>query len=55
MLTGHPPFYSQDRKKMFADIRDKEVKFYDFHSAAARDLLAQLLVKDPHDRLQDAE
>jgi serine/threonine protein kinase len=55
MLTGHPPFYSQDRKKMFADIRDKEVKFYDFHSDVVRDLLAQLLVKDPHDRLQDAE
>ena len=51
MLTGHPPFYSTDRKQMFADIRQKEVRFYDFHSPAARDLLSQLLVKDPNERL----
>lgn len=23
MLTGHPPFYSTDRKKMFEDIKNK--------------------------------
>ena len=40
---------------MFADIRDKEIKFLDFHSQAARDLLSQLLVKDPDYRLQDPE
>jgi len=39
MLTGHPPFYSTDRRKMFDDIKNKEVKFYDFHSPAARDLI----------------
>ena len=53
MLTGHPPFYSTDRKQMFNDIRVKEVKFYDFHSPAARDLLSKLLIKDPTERLQD--
>jgi serine/threonine protein kinase len=55
MLTGHPPFYSTDRKKMFDDIRYKEVKFYDFHSPAAKDLISSLLVKDPDARLADAE
>lgn len=53
MLTGHPPFYSKDRKQMFDDIRVKEAKFYDFHSAEAKDLLQQLLIKNPDDRLQD--
>lgn len=38
---------------MFNDIRVKEVKFYDFHSPAARDLLSKLLIKDPTERLQD--
>lgn len=55
MLTGHPPFYSTDRKKMFDDIQMREVKFYDFHSPPIRDLIHRLLVKDPSERLQDAE
>lgn len=55
MLTGHPPFYSIDRKKMFEDIRNREVKFYDFHSPAAKDLITKLLVKDPETRLGSAE
>lgn len=55
MLTGHPPFYSQDRKKMFEDIRHKNVKFYDFHTPAARDLINRLLVKQPQFRLSDPD
>ena len=55
MLTGQPPFYSTDRKKMFEDIRNRDVKFHDFHSAAAKDLLSQLLIKDPEERLADPE
>ena len=53
MLTGHPPFYSTDRKKMFDDIRSRDAKFYDFHSDAAKDLLSKLLIKDPNHRLSD--
>ena len=53
MLTGHPPFYSTDRKKMFDDIRSRDAKFYDFHSDAAKDLLSKLLIKDPNYRLSD--
>ena len=55
MLTGHPPFYSTDRKKMFEDIKNREVKFYDFHSSAAKDLIEKLLEKDPEKRLGSAE
>ena len=54
MLTGQPPFYSTDRKKMFDDIKNREVKFYDFHSPVARDLLRKLLVKDPKLRMNSA-
>lgn len=40
---------------MFDDIRNKQVEYYDFHSEAARDLLSKLLVKDPSERLTDAD
>lgn len=55
MLTGHPPFYNQDRQQMFDSIRHGEIKFYDFHSSEARDLIKLLLVKDPAKRLCSAE
>ena len=55
MLTGHPPFYSKDRQKMFDDIRNREVVFYPFHSKAAKDLIAKFLMKDPDERLSDPE
>jgi len=55
MLTGHPPFYSTDRKKMFEDIKSRDVKFHDFHNSIVRDLLTKLLVKDPELRLGNAE
>lgn len=55
MLTGHPPFYQTDRRKMFEDIKNREVKFYDFHSQAAKDLISRLLVKDPEKRLGHPE
>jgi len=40
---------------MFFDIKNREVKFYDFHSPAAKDLISQLLVKDPEERLSQPE
>ena len=54
MLTGHPPFYSTDRKQMFDNIKARDVKFYDFHSPASKDLILKLLKKDPSQRLGDA-
>lgn len=55
MLTGHPPFYSTDKRKMFEDIRNREVKFYDFHTPVAKDLISRLLVKDPDERLNSPQ
>jgi serine/threonine protein kinase len=40
---------------MFEDIKNKEVKFYDFHTPAAKDLISRLLVKDPDERLNSPE
>ena len=53
MLTGLPPFYSQDRQVLFSNIRNKEVVFHKFHDPVTRDLLLRLLVKDPKQRLVD--
>ena len=55
MLTGHLPFYSTDRKQMFEDIRHRQVKFYDFHSMEARDLISRFLIKEPEHRLCNPE
>lgn len=55
MLTGHPPFYSTDRKQMFEDIRHRQAKFYDFHSIEARDLISRFLIKEPELRLSDPQ
>jgi hypothetical protein len=55
MLTGHPPFYSTDRTKMFNYIRIQKVKFHEFHSLTARDLLTNLLIKDSQMRLFDPD
>lgn len=54
MLTGHPPFFANERKKMFDNIKNNEPKFYDFHSPIAKDLISRLLIKDPTERLGDA-
>jgi len=40
---------------MFDDIKHKEVKFYDFHSKSAKDLLSKLLIKDPSKRLSSVK
>ena len=53
MLTGLPPFYSQDRQVLFSNIRNKDVVFHKFHDPVTRDLLLRLLVKDPKQRLVD--
>ena len=51
MLTGLPPWYNRDRKKMFAGIRAGELRFPDSVPADAQSLLRALLCRNPHDRL----
>ena len=53
MLTGLPPWYTTDRKKLFARIRTAALKFPSFAaiSPEAKSIIAQLLNRDPAARL----
>ncbi|GBG23950.1 Protein kinase, putative [Hondaea fermentalgiana] len=51
MLTGLPPWYSQDRQKMFACIRSSELRFPEFVSSLAQLILTDLLERDVTKRL----
>jgi len=51
MLTGLPPFYSQNRKVMFERILNSELTFPPHIQADAQHLLAALLKRDPEERL----
>lgn len=51
MLTGLPPFYSQDREKLFEKIRKAELQYPSFVQRSAKSLLKGLLTKDPTKRL----
>jgi RAC serine/threonine-protein kinase len=51
MLTGLPPFYCQDRERLFAEIRKGELQYPASLSPNAKSLLRGLLTKDPTKRL----
>ncbi|KAL9935834.1 hypothetical protein V8E36_005411 [Tilletia maclaganii] len=51
MLTGLPPFYSEDVNIMYTRILQDPLRFGDEVKADARDLLIQLLERDPRKRL----
>lgn len=51
MLTGLPPFYSQDREKLFEKIRKAELQYPQCVQASAKSLLKGLLTKNPSKRL----
>jgi serine/threonine protein kinase len=51
MLTGLPPFYCQDREKLFDYIRHGELQYPPTVSKPAKRLLMGLLTKDPVRRL----
>lgn len=51
MLTGLPPFYSQNINMMYQKILNAELKFPSHVSPAAQDLLTGLLTRDPEKRL----
>jgi len=51
MLTGMPPFYNNDREKLFNSIKSGQVKFPKYLSKEAVDLLQKFFVKDPEKRL----
>jgi len=51
MLTGLPPFYSRDRRRLFDRIRAGQVSYPPYMSPNARDMVARLLARDPETRL----
>jgi len=55
MLTGLPPFYSQDVQEMYNKIMNDKLVFPPHVSSEARSLLTALLERNPDKRLQDAK
>lgn len=53
MLTGLPPFYSQDVQEMYRKIMTDKLTFPDFVHPDARSLLEQLLERDAEKRLTE--
>jgi len=53
MLTGLPPFYSQDVQEMYRKIMSDKLVFPDYVTADARSLLEQLLERDADKRLAE--
>jgi serine/threonine protein kinase len=51
MLTGLPPFYCQDRERLFEKIRKAELPYPASLSRPAKSILSGLLTKDPAKRL----
>ena len=46
-----PPFYTKNRQKLYQNIKSGDLKLEDWLSDNAKDLLSNLLVKDPSKRL----
>ena len=55
MLTGLPPFYSKDKEKLFNNIKNGNLKYYDYLSNNAIRFLKDIFVKDPEKRLGSGE
>ena len=51
MLTGLPPFYSKDKEKLFNNIKNGNLRFFNYLSSYAVSFLKALFVKDPDQRL----
>lgn len=51
MLTGLPPHYTRDREQLFERIRSATLTYPAYVSPVAKDMLGQLLARDPKDRL----
>lgn len=51
MLTGEPPYYSDDIPTMYKMIKESNLKFPAILSKATKDFLKKILEKDPQKRL----
>lgn len=55
MLTGMPPFYSQDVEDMYKKILNAKVNFPKYFTEEAKSIISELLERDPTKRLMDPE
>lgn len=55
MLIGMPPFYDENENEMYRMVIKDEVDFPSYVSAQARDLIINLLNKNPDERLGSGE
>ena len=51
MCSGAPPFYSNDMNIMYNNITKNQLMLHDYFSEELKDLLLQLLNKDPKNRI----
>ena len=51
MVTGIPPFYSDDQSQLFNNIKSAELEYPETISRDLKSLLARLLEKDPRQRI----
>lgn len=54
MLTGLPPFYTEDEENMYTKIMTADLEFPSFLSYDVTDLISKFLRRDPSQRLQQA-
>lgn len=47
MICGHLPFYNKDHEVLFDLILHEEIRFPSKLSSNAKDILSQMLIKDP--------
>ena len=51
MVTGNPPFFTQDQDLMYQNIVENKLVFHEYFSEEFKDLLSKLLDKDPKKRI----
>jgi len=51
MISGTPPFYAHDLSTMYTNISSNKLMLHDYFSEELKDLLKQLLNRDPKNRI----
>mmetsp|Transcript_3583 Transcript_3583/g.3523 ORF Transcript_3583/g.3523 Transcript_3583/m.3523 type:complete len:90 (+) Transcript_3583:1888-2157(+) len=51
LLIGFPPYYTENIKKLYENIRSAKLQMPSYISPAAKDLLTKLLNKNPKNRI----
>ena len=51
LISGNPPFFTQDQNEMFQNISENKLEFQEFFSEEIKDLLKKMLDKEPKKRI----